>query len=179
MGLRRQTQAATSQTLTARVMKVSSDSLTRSDYAALCEYVYGYVRLSDLELTPSTSQPIFTSRPIAIPHYTPTKANAHRITSHDKRGANKPAQAKTNLRSRTNNVDSPAALDGASLENLWYEPGVDPTKVTPTGAELELYEQRRDELGYMITGPSCSVCDEPLTVQVLMEGMSCNTCGFI
>ncbi|KAI1165970.1 hypothetical protein F5B18DRAFT_608043 [Nemania serpens] len=176
MELRQQTQEVTSQTLSAQVMEMSNDSLT-SDQAALYGCLYGYVRLSDLELAPSTSQPIFTSRPIDIPRYAPKTANVH-STSHDIRGANELAQATTSSYSSTDSVDIPT-LGSASLEKLWYKPGVDPKEVTPTREELELYEQERDNLGYMVTGPSCSVCDEPLTIEVLMEGMSCNVCGFI
>ncbi|KAI1111176.1 hypothetical protein F5Y14DRAFT_454330 [Nemania sp. NC0429] len=141
MEVRRQMQGAASQTPSTQLMQISNDLISSSDLAALCQYVYGHVRLSDLELTPSTSQPVLTSRPVSMPRYAPETANVHR-SSCDTRGAEGPLplrQARVQVNSPSSSVET---VDLPTLEKLWYEPGVDPKKVTPTSAELEILQGR-------------------------------------
>lgn len=138
------------------------------------EQIQEYVSLRDLEFIPSAKQPIFTSCSFAIPQFTSTAANTNSVGQGTK-VVNKPTQGNTNS-SLASTVSRPG---GVSLAKLWEEPGVDLNEVTPTAEEREEYQQKRDGLAQMATGPTCSVCGEPLTFEVLAKGTSCNVCGFM
>ncbi|KAI1421224.1 hypothetical protein F5Y12DRAFT_39791 [Xylaria sp. FL1777] len=138
------------------------------------EQVQEYVSLRDLELIPSAKQPIFKMPPLALPQPTSAATNAN-SKGQETRDADKRAQENDDLSPTP--ADSPPK--GVSLRKLWAEPGVKLSEVNPTAEECEEYQQERDGLAEMITGPSCSVCGEPFTFEVLAKGMSCNVCGFI
>ncbi|KAI1282863.1 hypothetical protein F5Y07DRAFT_409857 [Xylaria sp. FL0933] len=56
-------------------------------------------------------------------------------------------------------------------------PGVgDLSNVTPTEEERENYQHKKDGLAQMETGPTCSVRDEPLNYESLMDGLTCEAC---
>ncbi|KAJ2985927.1 hypothetical protein NUW58_g5274 [Xylaria curta] len=173
MGSRQQGEASGAQTHDTQVAQSAIGSLAHESEAAFEQFL-GYVSLADLELNPCTNRPIFTSRPFDIPYYAPKGPNAN-SSSQNMHHASEDAQL---------NCDSIMSTElevsgDVGLEALWSEPGVDINKVTPTPKERQDYQQKRDGLADMTTGPSCSVCGEPLTFEVLNSGMSCSICGFI
>ncbi|KAI1432988.1 hypothetical protein GGR50DRAFT_705960 [Xylaria sp. CBS 124048] len=91
------------------------------------------------------------------------------------------------LGKRPNEAQQPAveqAPSGAgqvantSLEQLWYQPGVDTQTVRPTEDELEnrRVDTEPDGLSEMVTGPECETCGHKLSYVEVMNG-ACPVCG--
>jgi hypothetical protein len=176
MGSYQQEREADSQTLSLQETANCTGSWME-EKQAVSEHVHEYVCLSDLELIASPRQPIFTNRPFVIPSSTFMTSKAHG-SSEKGDDANASTQAKIPS-CPTASVGIPTQVSGANLEMLWREPEVDLSRVTPTSEELAKYGGERDGLAHTTTGPSCSVCDSPLSFEVLMDGMSCDVCGFM
>ncbi|KAI0814037.1 hypothetical protein GGR55DRAFT_493606 [Xylaria sp. FL0064] len=136
--------------------------------------VQEYVSLRDLELTPSANQPMFTSCSFANLRIASKPTNTN-TTDKKKETAAEPAEQSSNAKS----APAVSSANTAGLHDLWEKPGVDPSKVTPTEEERENYQHKKDGLAQMETGPACSVCGEPLNFASLLNGLTCEVCGFI
>ncbi|KAI1353642.1 hypothetical protein F5Y01DRAFT_47944 [Xylaria sp. FL0043] len=142
------------------------------------EPVQEYVSLRDLELTPSANhsanQSMFTSCSFANLRIASKPANTN-TTDTKKKSAAEAAEPNVNAKS----APAVSSANTAGLHDLWEMPGVDLSNVTPTEEERENYQHKKDGLAQMETGPTCSVCDEPLNYESLMSGLTCEACHFI
>lgn len=140
------------------------------------EQLRNYVSLCELELIPSAAQSISTGCSFSIPLFASALANTKASdVREEKQDANNFTQRNTN----PNQALPALSPKSESLGKLWREPGVDLNEVSPTEEERETYQVEKDGLAHSTTGPNCSVCDEPLTYEVLVNGSTCDMCGFI
>ncbi|KAI0415981.1 hypothetical protein F5X98DRAFT_344921 [Xylaria grammica] len=173
MGSRPQEQEAGFQAPNTHVAETSSEQCMGETLIG-SEQPQEYVSLRELELVPSPNQPVFTSTPFAIPCFTPTGTNAN---SAGEKRQDEDELAQDNVRrARATNISS---RGGVSLGKLWGQPGANLRNVVLTNEERKACMQKRDGLARMATGPRCSVCNEPFTLEVLVTGSSCNVCGFV
>ncbi|KAI0516973.1 hypothetical protein F5B22DRAFT_646321 [Xylaria bambusicola] len=115
------------------------------------------------------TQPILMDHP----HFTPQSTD----TNFNSIGEEKQSADKSPLKN-ADSVKAPTVQcsEASTLNRLWEEPGVDLREITVTAEERELYSVNRDGLASMATGPTCSVCEEPLNFESLCQGLTCNGC---